>query len=410
MNLEKLYTVDDIADFTNLTTRTIRNYLKEGILKGKKIGGQWRFTKQNIDELLNDNNAKVEMIDTNNQFLMDFVNGINTDISGELQICTIVDYYCPVIEFASQLSQNFSDVISGSTDNKNYAKYNYYYNEHEQKARYIFFGTPDYIIKTMEILRTVWEQLNINQGCFTDRAENYLKGRPEYPAEFIEYLYNELGISKNDSIADIGSGTGKMSKLFLEKGNKVFCVEPNIDMRSLSNELLNHYKHYVSIAKPAEDTGIKSNVVDYIVCGNSYDYFDRNLAKPEFKRILKKTGKVIVTYYGQQNEKVSEEIEELNSKYGLKQTYTIPQKNRDFSDIFTKDKFIEKIFEHKFSESYEDFIAGCLSSSHAPKPNTENYNLYCDGLKKIFNNNKTNEKLELTFRLKCLIGNVDDLN
>jgi excisionase family DNA binding protein len=410
MNLEQLYTVDDVAKFTNLTTRTIRNYLKEGTLKGKKIGGQWRFTMQNITELLNDSNAKIEMIDTYEQYLMDFVNGINTDISGEIQICTIADYYCPVTELASQLSQSFSDFISTYTDDTNFAKYNYYYNEREQKARYIFFGTPDYIIKTMEILQNVWEQLNVNQDCFSAKAENYEKGRPEYPTEFAAYLYNDLGMTKNDIIADIGSGTGKMSKLFLEKGNKVFCVEPNRDMRSLSDKLLNHYKYYVSVAKPAEDTGLKSNSIDYIVCGNAYDYFDRHLAKPEFKRILKKGGKVIVTYYGQYNVQHSNELEELNSKYALKNTSAIPQKNRDFSDIFQKDKYIEKIFEHTFYESYDDFFAGCMSYSGAPKPNDENYNLYCDGLKNIFDNFKTNDKIKCIFRLKCLVGNVDDLN
>ena len=36
--LEKLYTVDEIAKMTALTTRTIRNYLRSGTLKGRKIG------------------------------------------------------------------------------------------------------------------------------------------------------------------------------------------------------------------------------------------------------------------------------------------------------------------------------------------------------------------------------------
>ena len=35
---EKLYTVDDIAKLTMLTTRTIRKYLKDGLLTGQKSG------------------------------------------------------------------------------------------------------------------------------------------------------------------------------------------------------------------------------------------------------------------------------------------------------------------------------------------------------------------------------------
>ena len=44
MPLQKLYSVEEIAQMTSVTTRTIRNYLRNGILKGRKIGGQWRFS------------------------------------------------------------------------------------------------------------------------------------------------------------------------------------------------------------------------------------------------------------------------------------------------------------------------------------------------------------------------------
>lgn len=36
MEFKKLYTVEDVAKMTGLTTRTIRNYIKDGKLKGKK--------------------------------------------------------------------------------------------------------------------------------------------------------------------------------------------------------------------------------------------------------------------------------------------------------------------------------------------------------------------------------------
>lgn len=50
---DKMYTVDEVAELASVTSRTIRNYLKDGRLKGRKIGGQWRFTEQNVQDLLN---------------------------------------------------------------------------------------------------------------------------------------------------------------------------------------------------------------------------------------------------------------------------------------------------------------------------------------------------------------------
>jgi excisionase family DNA binding protein len=48
---EKFYTVADVARVTGLTSRTIRNYLKDGTLRGQKIGVQWRFTEDEVKKL-----------------------------------------------------------------------------------------------------------------------------------------------------------------------------------------------------------------------------------------------------------------------------------------------------------------------------------------------------------------------
>lgn len=48
---EKLYTVADVASVTGLTSRTIRNYLKDGTLTGAKVGVQWRFTEEEVRRL-----------------------------------------------------------------------------------------------------------------------------------------------------------------------------------------------------------------------------------------------------------------------------------------------------------------------------------------------------------------------
>lgn len=57
MPLQKLYSVEEIAQMTSVTTRTIRNYLRNGILKGKKIGGQWRFSLEDIEAMINQTNG-----------------------------------------------------------------------------------------------------------------------------------------------------------------------------------------------------------------------------------------------------------------------------------------------------------------------------------------------------------------
>jgi excisionase family DNA binding protein len=90
---EKLYTVEDIAKMTGFTSRTIRNYLKDGSLQGSKIGGQWRFTMENIKKLFNNGILLIDISRKNRQRILNFINDTNTDIQGKIQVCTIIDYY-----------------------------------------------------------------------------------------------------------------------------------------------------------------------------------------------------------------------------------------------------------------------------------------------------------------------------
>ncbi len=73
MEFPRLYTVEDVAKITGLTTRTIRNYLKDGRLKGLKVGAQWRFTEQNIKDLFEEQGVSDSMKEAKNQLVADFL-------------------------------------------------------------------------------------------------------------------------------------------------------------------------------------------------------------------------------------------------------------------------------------------------------------------------------------------------
>jgi excisionase family DNA binding protein len=150
--MEKLFTVEDIANMTSLTTRTIRNYLKEGILSGRKIGGQWRFTDEDVKNLME--SGKIDFIDKAKQDVLDFIDGVNTDYTGAIQVCAIIDLYQEksaaeakrdkVIEFInSQTAQEL---------NPNYMRFSYDYIESENKGRITLFAPPIYLAEVLTML------------------------------------------------------------------------------------------------------------------------------------------------------------------------------------------------------------------------------------------------------------------
>jgi len=86
---------------------------------------------------------------------------------------------------------------------------------------------------------------------FSTKVENYLKYRPHYPQAVLELLQREVGLVPEWVIADIGSGTGFSSELFLANGNRVFGVEPNAPMRAAGESYLAAFPSFVSVAATA---------------------------------------------------------------------------------------------------------------------------------------------------------------
>ena len=149
--LKKLFTVEDIANMTSLTTRTIRNYLKDGSLKGNKIGGQWRFTTEDVNNFMENGNVVNNLVSERKQAVLDFIDGVNTDITGETQVCTIIDIYGEQNSTIVKRDK-LIDFINSNLLKPSVMKFTWEYDEKEQKARYIIFSSPEYIIESLKIL------------------------------------------------------------------------------------------------------------------------------------------------------------------------------------------------------------------------------------------------------------------
>ncbi|MCZ6775205.1 MAG: hypothetical protein O7D34_01970 [Ignavibacteria bacterium] len=95
----------------------------------------------------------------------------------------------------------------------------------------------------------------------SSRVENYIKYRPFYPESIINLLKSECNLTKDSIIADVGSGTGILSRLLLQNGNRVFGIQPNIEMGNAGDRLLNHFPQFTSVAGTAEATTIDDHSV-----------------------------------------------------------------------------------------------------------------------------------------------------
>src|SRR5260370_19256032 len=131
---------------------------------------------------------------------------------------------------------------------------------------------------------------------FSNRVADYVRYRPGYPAAVLNLLRAECGLRGGHVIADIGSGTGILSELFLKNGNRVYGVEPNTEMRQAGKQYLASYDGFSSIEGSAESTSLDNARVDFVTAGQAFHWFEPAAARREFIRILKPAGWVVVLW------------------------------------------------------------------------------------------------------------------
>jgi len=118
---------------------------------------------------------------------------------------------------------------------------------------------------------------------FNDRAADYVRYRPTYPAAAIHAMLDGLGPPERLVAADIGAGTGISARLLGDEGLRVLAVEPGEAMRSAAAP----HPHVAWVAGRAEATGLRSEVADLVLCAQSFHWFRPAEVLPEFARILK---------------------------------------------------------------------------------------------------------------------------
>src|SRR6266849_11019464 len=97
---------------------------------------------------------------------------------------------------------------------------------------------------------------------FSTRVADYVRYRPSYPSALLDLLRAECSLRPGHVIADIGSGTGFLSELFLKNGNRVYGIEPNEAMRRAGEEYLASYDGFSSIDGSAEATTLCAPSID----------------------------------------------------------------------------------------------------------------------------------------------------
>jgi SAM-dependent methyltransferase len=152
-------------------------------------------------------------------------------------------------------------------------------------------------------------------------ADVYERGRPSYPAEAIDWLIP----AQARRVADVGAGTGKLTRQLRERGLDVIAVEPSGGMRE---ELRRAVPGVAVLAGTAEQIPLADGTVDVVIVAQAWHWVDPARAVPEVARVLAPGGRLALMW----NRRVEDEkwVADLSTIIGSRGT---PGSSRHFPEI-----------------------------------------------------------------------------
>ncbi len=240
---------------------------------------------------------------------------------------------------------------------------------------------------------------------FSPRVEDYSRHRPSYPAEVIAFLERECGLTRQYRVADIGSGTGLLSELFLHFGCEVTGVDPNAGMRAAGERLLAAWPRFHSVNGRAEATTLPDDSVDLVSAAQAFHWFSPDAARTEFQRILKPRGWVALVW----NERVRSPgfnagYDDLVTRYGPERRHAATS---DLDHFFSEHGWRLAQFPNQQHFDREGLRGRFASSSYAPLPGAANYEALMRELDGLFDEFQKDGGVTLLYTTEVYIGRLE---
>jgi len=248
-----------------------------------------------------------------------------------------------------------------------------------------------------------------NTERFSDRVSDYINFRPSYPSVIIDILRADCRLNNNSVIADIGSGTGKLTELLLKLKLTVHAVEPNKEMREAAVTLLGSNAHFVSVAGTAEATNLDDQSVDLITVAQAFHWFDLDNTKIEFERILKPNGHIALIWNERNtNLPFQKEYDQMLTEYAPEYS-KVNHRNitdKDVSD-FLQPRTVRN-FSLPYSQKFD--LAGLIgrmnSSSYTPKSDTPKSLALNTAATQLFKRHEVCGRIEFSYQSRVYLGSV----
>lgn len=225
---------------------------------------------------------------------------------------------------------------------------------------------------------------------FSDRVDDYVRYRPDYPVALLDWLQREQGVDRHWRVADVGAGTGISSKMFLDAGYRVTAVEPNAPMRGAAEQWLRGYDRFDAVDGRADATKLADASVDLVTVAQAFHWFDEAAARREFARILRPQGLVAIWWNSRRltGTRFLEGYEALLLRFGTDYT-SVAERYADDAHMrvwFGAGYRGSASFGHGQRLDFDALRGRLMSSSYAPQAGHPQHEPMLQALRELFDN------------------------
>ena len=245
---------------------------------------------------------------------------------------------------------------------------------------------------------------------FSSRIDDYVKYRPHYPVEIIDLLASKCELTPENVIADIGSGTGILTQLFLGNGNPVIGVEPNKEMREAGEAYLAEYARFNSVDGTSEATRLPAKSADFIIVGQAFHWFDQVKTRAEFQRVMKDDGWVVLVW----NDRRVNSTPFLRNYEALLQEFGTDYNEINHKNVQDKTVFTAffgappsyAVFDNIQRFDFASLMGRLNSASYMPGRDDSRHAALSERAKEIFDAHQTDGKVAFEYDTRVYYGHM----
>ena len=244
---------------------------------------------------------------------------------------------------------------------------------------------------------------------FSDRVDEYARYRPRYAPAIVDLLLEREILPPMGAVADLGTGTGLLSEVFLNYGHVVYGVEPDDKMLRRAECELAAYGSFQPIQGSAEETTLPDASVDVVAVGQAFHWFDPARTRAECQRILRQGGGAALIW----NERCPGGnafasayewlLEQFGQDYqGARLSRVVQQ--RGGVDVFFDGRYNTETIAGRFVLDYERLKGFLLSCSYAPQLAHPAHEPMCARLDALFAQYETGGQVTFPMETRVYYG------